>query len=156
MDFEALVRTEGTLVFLMGVTAMPDILAGLKRAGMDPDMPAAILQQGTTAGQRRVVATISTLEEEAARAGIGTPAIIVVGRVCSLAEEFAWYEKLPLAGCKVLVTRPRELVSAMALKLRRQGAEVLELPAIATRAIPDNQALEAALDRLESLSLIHI
>ena len=154
MDFEALVRTEGTLVFLMGVTAMPDILAGLKRAGMDPDMPAAILQQGTTAGQRRVVATISTLEEEAARAGIGTPAIIVVGRVCSLAEEFAWYEKLPLAGCKVLVTRPRELVSAMALKLRRQGAEVLELPAIATRAIPDNQALEAALDRLESYQWI--
>lgn len=154
MDFEALVRTEGTLVFLMGVTAMPDILAGLKRAGMDPDMPAAILQQGTTAGQRRVVATISTLEEEAARAGIGTPAIIVVGRVCSLAEEFAWYEKLPLAGCKVLVTRPRELVSAMALKLRRQGAEVLELPAIATREIPDNQALEAALDRLESYQWI--
>ena len=80
IDFEALVRTGGTLVFLMGVTAMPDILSGLREAGMEPDMPAAILQKGTTAGQKKVVATISTLEEEVERQGIETPAIIVVGR----------------------------------------------------------------------------
>lgn len=154
MDFDALVRTEGTLVFLMGVSAMPDILKGLRKAGMDENMPAAILQQGTTAGQRRVVATISTLEEKAAQAGIGTPAIIVVGKVCQLAEEFAWYEKLPLSGYKVMVTRPRELVSAMAQKLRDQGAEVLELPAIATRAIENNRAFEAALEQIQTYNWI--
>ena len=108
---------------------------------MEPDMPAAILQKGTTAGQKKVVATISTLEEEVERQGIETPAIIVVGRVCGLAEAFAWYEKLPLAGKKVLVTRPRELVSSMAEKLRVRGAEVLELPAIATRPMKENEEL---------------
>ena len=95
-------------------------------------MPAAVLQKGTTAGQKRVVATVGTLKEEVDRQGIETPAIIVVGKVCSLADKFAWYEKLPLAGWKVLVTRPRQHISKTADLLRQKGAEVLELPSICT------------------------
>lgn len=142
IDFEALVRTKGTLVFLMGVAALPAICEGLLNGGMDPSMPAAILQQGTTAGQKRIVATVSTLPDEVARQGIEPPAVIVVGQVCALAERFSWYEKLPLAGQKILVTRPRDLSSMMAAKLRRQGAEVLELPAIATRPVEDPEDLD--------------
>lgn len=104
----------------MGVSALPDICAGLMNAGMDKNMPAAILQKGTTAGQKRIVATVSTLEEEVKRQGIETPAIIVVGKVCTLAEKFGWYEELPLAGWKVLVTRPKELISRTADKLREK------------------------------------
>ena len=148
IDFEALVRTKGTLIFLMGVSALADICRGLLEHGMDADMPAAIIQKGTTAAQKRIVATVSTLKQEVERQGIETPAIIVVGKVCSLAEEFAWYEKLPLAGKKILVTRPKELISAMAEKLRRQGAEVLELPAIRTVPIRPNAALASALARI--------
>ena len=103
IDFKALTQTKGTLVFLMGIAALEDICKGLLAGGMDPDMPAAVLQKGTTAGQKRVVATVGTLKEEVDRQGIETPAIIVVGKVCSLADKFAWYEKLPLAGWKVLV-----------------------------------------------------
>ena len=150
IDFEALVRTKGTLVFLMGVKALPDIMKGLLENGCDPFMPAAILQKGTLAGQKRIVATISTLEEEVERQGVETPAIIVVGKVCDLAQEFAWYEELPLAGKKILVTRPRELVSAMSQKLREKGAEVLELPAICTVPIPDNALLQKAIKELDT------
>ena len=150
IDFEALVRTKGTLVFLMGVGALKDICNALLDAGMDPKMPAAILQKGTTAGQKRIVATVSTLESEVKRQGIETPAIIVVGKVCALAKEFAWYEKLPLAGYKVLVTRPRDLVSSMASKLRLLGAEVLELPAIRTEPLENQEELHHALEKLES------
>lgn len=153
-DFEALVRTGGTLVFLMGMSALEDICDGLVGAGMDPDMPAAVLQQGTTAGQRRVVATVSTLKEEALRRGMKTPAIIVVGRVCGLAGKFAWYEKLPLQGMKVAVTRPRDLISQMAAKLRALGAEVLEMPAICTERIEDNEALGKAIASLGSYQWI--
>ena len=149
IDFEALVRTKGTLVFLMGVTALKDICQSLVQAGMCKDMPAAILQQGTTAGQKRIVATVASLPEEVRRQGIETPAIIVVGKVCQLAEKFEWYEKLPLSGCKVVVTRPRELNSQTAGKLRAKGAEVLELPAIETKAIPENDRLEMCLKQLE-------
>ncbi|MBS6161397.1 MAG: uroporphyrinogen-III C-methyltransferase [Firmicutes bacterium] len=154
IDFEALVRTQGTLVFLMGVSALSDICQALLEAGMSPHMPAAILQKGTTAGQKRIVATVSTLEEEVRKQGIETPAIIVVGKVCALAKEFAWYEKLPLAGYKVLVTRPRELVSTMAGKLRNLGAEVLELPAIRTTPLEDQSRLYAAFEKLESYQWI--
>ena len=148
IDFEALVRTKGTLVFLMGVKALPDIMKGLLENGCDPFMPAAILQKGTLAGQKRIVATVSTLEEEVERQGVETPAIIVVGKVCDLAQEFAWYEELPLAGKKILVTRPRELVSVMSRKLREKGAEVLELPAICTVPIPDNALRQKAIKEL--------
>ena len=149
IDFRALVDTKGTLVFLMGVSALPDICEGLIGAGMEKDMPAAILQKGTTAGQKRIVATVSTLEEEVKRQGIETPAIIVVGKVCTLAEKFGWYEELPLSGWKVLVTRPKELVSRTADMLREKGAEVLELPAIRTVPMEDQNRLYKALDHLE-------
>lgn len=147
IDFQALVRTGGTLVFLMGVSALGDICRGLLKAGMAADMPAALLSKGTTAGQRRIVATVGTLEEEVARWGAVTPAIIVVGRVCALEKEFYWYERKPLAGKKILVTRPRELSSQMAEKLRERGAEVLELPAIRTVPIRPNPQLEQCLER---------
>ncbi len=148
IDFEALVRTKGTLVFLMGTAALSDICNGLMQGGMEPDMPAAVLQKGTTAAQKKIVATVSTLAEEVSRQGIQTPAIIVVGRVCALAEQFEWYEKQPLSGRKILVTRPKELISEMAVKLRRQGAEVLELPAIRTVGRMDGEELETAFQRL--------
>lgn len=149
IDFQALVQTKGTLVFLMGLSALQDICDGLIKAGMDPEMPAAVLEKGTTAAQKRIIATVSTLTAEAGRRGAKTPAIIVVGKVCALSETFAWYEKLPLAGWKVLVTRPRALISRTAGQLRKKGAEVLEIPSIATVPIPKQKGLWQAFDRLK-------
>ncbi len=149
IDFEALVRTKGTLVFLMGVASLGDICCGLLEAGISPDKPAALLIRGTTASQERIVATVGTLEEEVMRRGARTPAIIVVGDVCALAEEFFWYEKLPLGGVKVLLTRPKELISETARKMRALGAEVLEMPSIRTVKLQNNERLYKALDHLE-------
>ena len=147
IDFEALVRTKGTLIFLMGLASLDPLMKGLLEAGMDPDMPAAVLEKGTTAGQRRVVATVSTLREEADRAAVEAPAIIVVGPVCRLSDQFAWAEKRPLAGKKILVTRPKELVSGLAARLRKMGAEVVELPAIETVPVDPNPLLDDCLRR---------
>lgn len=154
IDFEALARTGGTLVFLMGVTALEDICSHLMAAGMSPSTPAAILQQGTTAGQKKIVATLETLKREVDRQGIRTPAIIVVGGVCQVADRFSWYEKLPLFGCKVLITRPRELISAMTAELRQLGAEVLELPAIAISPVSDRGRIQECFQRLEQYQWI--
>ncbi|MFI3313199.1 MAG: uroporphyrinogen-III C-methyltransferase [Eubacteriales bacterium] len=128
LDYDALVRLKGTLVFLMGVTAMPYLCAGLEKAGMSPDMPAAVLHRGTSSLQKRVVATIGTLTQAAK--DMEAPSIIVVGKVCALSEQFAWAEKLPLFGKKFLVTRPKERQSVLCAKLRDLGAEVVELPTI--------------------------
>ena len=110
IDFKALVDTKGTLVFLMGIAALPDLTKGLLDAGMDPDMPTAILERGTTADQHRITGTLGTIVDICSRTTVLTPAIIVVGKVVKLNEDFAWFEKRPLAGVKVCVTRPKELI----------------------------------------------
>ncbi|WP_283683235.1 uroporphyrinogen-III C-methyltransferase [Parablautia sp. Marseille-Q6255] len=154
IDFEALVRTGGTLVFLMGVSSLPDICNGLLDAGMRPDMPAALLMRGTTAKQERILATVGTLAQEVRKHGARTPAIIVVGAVCTLADTFSWYEKQPLGGAKVMVTRPKERIGKTAAKLRALGAQVVELPAIDTVKRQDNTRLQEALGRLHSYQWI--
>lgn len=150
IDFDSLVKLNGTLVFLMSVSSMEKILKGLLNAGMDPDMPAAVLERGTTAKQRRVTATVSTLKEASDRAGISTPALIVVGKVCSLAEELHWAEDRILGGRRFLLTRPRQNISALAGRLRALGAQVIEMPAIRTESISPNPALRDALERFSN------
>lgn len=149
LDYAKLVGLDGTLVFLMGVGALADICHGLLEAGMEETMPAAVLERGTTAAQRRIVSTVAELPQKAALAQIQTPAIILVGKVCALAEVFHWAENRPLGRARVFVTRPREKASHLAERLTDLGAEVLELPAIATRAIQPNAALERVLVQLE-------
>ena len=152
LPFRALAETGGTLVFLMGLTALPEICQGLLSAGMSPETPAAVLEQGTTAFQRSLVGNLETLPRRAAEAGIQTPAIIVVGGVCACQERFAWREKLPLFGCRAVVTRPRERVGTLAARLRTLGAEVLEVPAIATVPLDVVPGWEDFLGRLEEPS----
>ncbi len=148
IDFKALVSLNATLVFLMGLSALGDIAEGLMGAGMDPETPAAVLEKGTTAHQRKVVSTLNKIEADTRQAGIESPAIIVVGKVCAYSEQFAWAEKRPLGGVRVLVTRPQESALALTAKLTALGAEVTEIPSIETVAIPDNTPLQEVLSRI--------
>lgn len=141
IPYEALVRTQGTLIFLMGVGALEEIMDGLGRAGMDCDTPAAILQQGTTARQRKVVATVGTLARRARECRVKAPSTIVVGEVCALADTFAWYPKLPLFGEKLIVTRPEGRDTRLQERLRELGAEVLTVPTIRTVPVRDEGRL---------------
>lgn len=148
INYDALVKMEGTLIFLMGLTAMPRICKRLMEAGMDPHMPAALLERGTTAHQRRVVATVETLPEAARKAAIKTPAILIVGKVCALEKDFHWAEDRPLGTLKIAVTRPKDRSSAMARRLSELGAEVVLMPAIETEPIRENAALQKALSNI--------
>lgn len=145
VDYEALVHTQGTLVFLMGISNMPDICKGLLDAGMRPDMPAAVIEKGTTSRQRTIVSDVEHLVEKASKAEVQTPAIIVVGEVCGLEKNFAWAKKRTLDGRQFLITRPRQNSSILAKKLRACGAQVLEVPSITTKPIENNEILKNAL-----------
>lgn len=148
IDFEALVRTRGTLVFLMGVTAMPAIVRGLLEAGMDGGTPAAMVERGTLPGQRRCGASLAALPERAAEMGIRSPALIIVGGVCGLAEELCWFERRPLHGKRILVTRPKDRAGTLSEKLRDLGADVTEFPCIRTEAFSPCPHMEGALRRI--------
>ncbi len=149
IDFEALYRAGGTWVFLMGLTAVRSICEGFLKAGMRPDMPAAVLENGTTAAQRKVIATVATLADEVLRHQIQSPAIIMVGEVCALAESFDWYQKLPLSGCRAVVTRAEASGSRLAEQLKAQGAEVLELPTIKTVSLIPKPEFVTAMEQID-------
>ena len=154
IDFEALVRTGGTLVFLMGVTSLPEICAGLLNAGMAPDTPAAIVEEGTTPRQRRISGTVGTLPEIAKREQVHSPAISIVGGVCALADQFDWFDALPLKGKTVVVTRPKERAGTLSGKLRALGAQVWEYPCIETAPILPCPAVEQAIERLNDYAWV--
>lgn len=148
IDYQALVRSRGTLVFLMGVHALPKLVEGLLAGGMAPEMPASMVEQGTTPAQRRIDAPLAQLPQKAREQGVKSPAVIVVGEVCALAEDFAWYEKLPLKGQRILVTRPQERIGVLSHRLSNLGAEVLEYPCIHTQPLEPCPALAEALSQL--------
>jgi uroporphyrinogen III methyltransferase/synthase len=142
MDYAAIVKEGGTLIFLMGVTSAEHICQELIKGGMTKDTPAALLERGTTAGQRKVISTVERVWEDGKQAGIKPPAIIVVGEVCSLSDTCGWLEEKPLFGNKVLVTRPRRRSAGMAKRLREAGAEVVELPAAEPRLVQAEEDLQ--------------
>ena len=145
IDFDSLVKAGGTLVFLMGLTALEQVMAGLLAAHIAPDMPAAVIENGTRGNQRKVVATVSDLAPQVRAAGLKSPALIVVGKVCTLSDKLDWFTSLPLHGKTVVVTRPRERAGTLAARLRELGANVIEAPCIETVERENVQPLADAL-----------
>jgi len=129
IDWEALARFPGTLVFYMGVRALPRIAERLVACGRPADEPAAVVERGTMPGQRTVRGTLADIAARASEAGVRPPSISVVGPVAGLGLD--WLEAArPLAGRRIAVTRARAQASALAGRLRALGAEVVEAPAI--------------------------
>jgi uroporphyrinogen III methyltransferase / synthase len=154
LDWEALARFPGTLVFYMGVKRLAANAAALVAPGRDAEEPAATIEQGTMAGQRTVVATLATLAETVEREGIGAPALIVVGPVVRRREELAWLERRPLHGRRVVVTRARAQASALAATLRGLGAEVVELPAIRIEPRIETEEVRQAVASIGDYALV--
>ncbi len=130
LDWDALARFPGTLVFYMGVKRLAENAAALIAGGRDPEQPAAAIERGTWPGQRTVSATLGTIAAAVERENIGAPALIVVGPVAARRDDLSWLERRPLHGRRIVVTRARAQASGLAATLRDLGAEVVELPAI--------------------------
>ncbi len=154
LDWEALARFPGTLVFYMGVKRLADNAAALIAAGRDGDEPAAAIERGTMEGQRTVAATLGTLAEAVERERVKAPALIVVGPVVGRREELAWLEWRPLHGKRVVVTRARAQVSGLTKRLRELGAEVVELPAIRIEPRTESAEVKDAVARIGDYALI--
>ena len=150
IDYHALVRMGGTLIFLMGLTSLKAITEGLMEAGMRADMPAAVVESGTTAKQKKVLSDLAHLEEKVRQEVVGMPAIIVVGEVCRLSEEVEWVTNRPLFGRQIVVTRPKENQGCLADDLRKLGAQVIELPAIRIQPIRENLRLWEELEQIQT------
>jgi len=129
IDWQALAKI-GTVVFLMGVKNLPVIAKSLIDCGRSPQTPVAMIQNGTYPGQKTVCGTLADIAQIADAAGIKPPAVTVVGEVVALREKLQWFEKRPLFGKTIVVTRSRHQASVLCSQLRELGAQVIECPTI--------------------------
>jgi uroporphyrinogen III methyltransferase/synthase len=128
-DWAALARAGGTLVVLMGAGRVGEVARLLIDGGRAPDTPVAAVRWGTHPHQRTIRATLATIAEQA----IESPSAIVVGAVAAL--DLGWFERRPLFGRRIVVTRAREQASGLRARLLALGAEVVELPAIEVKPL---------------------
>jgi uroporphyrinogen III methyltransferase / synthase len=150
IDWEALSRGIGTLVFFMGVKNLPHITRKLVACGKSPDTPVALIRWGTTTRQRTVSGTLGDIVDIARSSGIKAPAIIVVGEVVSLRDEMKWFDQRPLFGKKIVVTRARAQASDLVRSLADLGADTIECPTIEIKAPTDPGPMDKALKSLEA------
>ncbi len=136
IPFSEVVHLKGTLLFLMSVSVAKEICAKLLDAGMDPDTPAAVVENGTLYSQRRLSATVSTLPEKMVKEQIHSPAILIVGDVCAYADQYDWTKYLPLWGKRALVVSSQMTAWKMGTALRDYGCAVDEFTGIRLEALP--------------------
>jgi uroporphyrinogen III methyltransferase/synthase len=154
IDWPALARGIGTLVFFMGVKNLPRIAAALLANGRPAETPVAAVRWGTTSAQRTVCGTLGDIVKRVEEAGLKAPAIIVVGEVVRLREKLAWFENRPLLGRRIVVTRSREQASELVQALADLGAECLECPTIRVGPPDDPAPLERAIAGLAGVHWI--
>ncbi len=149
-NWQALATGTSTLCFFMGVKNLPEITAKLLGHGMRPDTPAALIRWGTTPRHRSWVATVADIADLAQREGVQAPAMLVVGEVVRLRDTLNWFERQPLFGKGVVITRAREQASDLKEALARHGAFCHEFPTIAITPCWQTPQTEAAVSQLKS------
>jgi uroporphyrinogen III methyltransferase/synthase len=150
LDFDQIARISGTNVILMGVTHLHELTQALLTRGMAAETPAAVIQSGTLGRQKTVAGTLGTIEKLATRERIAPPALTIIGDVVKLRDKLNWFEKRPLFGQRIVVTRARVQAGELSTRLTELGADVLEIPCIKTAAPSAPQLLADAMLELNS------
>jgi uroporphyrinogen III methyltransferase / synthase len=149
MQWDIFAKSNATLVFLMGVKNLGNIVKNLVANGKPADTPVALVRWGTTSRQQTVTGTLETIISVVKKAGLKSPAIIVVGHVVSLRQELAWFDKKPLFGKRIVITRARAQASGLVSQLTKLGAHCLEIPTIQIIPSADTAPLKTAIDHLK-------
>ena len=146
IDWARLAPGTGTLVFFMGARNLPEITSSLVEHGRDPGTRVSVIRWGTCPAQEVASGTLKDISEKAA--SLGPPALIVVGEVARLRDKLNWFEKLPLFGRRIVITRAREQANVLGDALAGLGAQVISIPTIEIRPPESWEALDGAMDRL--------
>ncbi len=149
VDYEALARFPGTLVFYMGLHRLPQIVERLIAAGKSASTPSAVVNRATTSRQRTVTATLSELTEVVQRARLSPPSLVIVGEVVRVRAQAKWFEDRPLFGKVIGITRPEDQAETAIDQAVAMGALPVVIPAIEIGPPPDISAVDAMLDRLD-------
>ncbi|HET7625035.1 MAG TPA: uroporphyrinogen-III C-methyltransferase [Verrucomicrobiae bacterium] len=151
LDFEQIARVPGTKIILMGLKRLGELTETLIARGLPSETPVAIVRSGTTGRQQSIEGTLSNIAKIAAEKNISPPAITVIGEVVKLRSKLNWFERRPLFGRRIVVTRTRAQASELSRQLRDLGATVLEIPTIKLE-MPGNERKQDIVDALLELN----
>lgn len=154
IDWTHLAPLDGTLVFLMGNDYLEHIVRELVTHGKSHKTPVAWIQQGAHAGQKTIQATLATLVQSASKTQSESPGILVVGDCVLMREKLQWFERRPLFGQRIVVTRAREQACQLTNPLRERGADVLEIPVIKIVPPKKRDPIKEAIQSLNSYDWI--
>ncbi len=154
INWANLASNPGSLVFLMGVKNLARISEYLIANGKDPSTPASLIRWGTTPGQVSLLSTLKDIPAEAEKMGIKAPAILLVGSVSILRNSLAWWEKKPLFGKKILITRSKSQSKGVAERISELAGEAVEFPAIEITEPDDTGPLDLAINRISEYDWI--
>ncbi|MBF0288299.1 MAG: uroporphyrinogen-III C-methyltransferase [SAR324 cluster bacterium] len=133
INWEAIAKIS-TIVVMMGLRGLPNITECLMEAGRAPQTPVVVIQWGTWTRQYSVQGTLQTIAEEVEKNQMEAPVLTIIGQVCQFYQQFNWFEKQPLFGQHILVTRTESGPSSLTELLIDAGAHVTSCPTISIEA----------------------
>jgi uroporphyrinogen III methyltransferase/synthase len=139
IDYAQLAKAPGTKVFVMGVARLREITGSFIENGADPATPIALTRWATTGAQKTITGKLSNIADIAEAENFGSPAVAVIGNVVRERDRINWFEKRPLFGKRIVVTRTREQAGGLSKALAELGADVIELPTIRIEHPEDKQ-----------------
>ncbi len=148
VDWQRLALGAGTLVVYMGMSNLAEIAHRLMQHGRPPQTPVALVRWASTPRQETVTGTLADIAERAAARAFQPPAVIIVGTVVSLRERLRWFDKRPLFGRRILVTRAADQAATILAQLAELGAEPVPCPTIAIVPPASYAELDAEIARL--------
>ncbi len=150
IDWAQVAKTPGTKVLLLDSDSIAPVADELLMQGLPPATPVALVCWGNGGQKPSVAGTLATIAAVAANANIGLPAVAIIGEVVKLRDKLNWFERRPLFGQRIVVTRAREQAGQLASQLQERGAEVLEIPTIKIQPPTRRQDVVDALLALNS------
>ncbi|MEX0866555.1 MAG: uroporphyrinogen-III C-methyltransferase, partial [Pirellulales bacterium] len=150
LDFDALARFPGTLVYYMGVTTAPAWTTQLMDSGLDPQTPAAVIRRVTWPDQQIIRCPLNDVADEIESRKLRPPVIVIVGRAVAHAPQVDWFAARPLFGQTILVTRPQHQAAEFARRFEELGARCLSQPAIEIAEPKSWSAVDDALARIST------
>lgn len=154
LDYEQLARFPGTLVFYMGLRQIGNIAASLGAHGKPASTPVAVVCRATTPRQRVVTGTLTDIAEKVAVAGLHAPSLIIVGDCVEQREKIHWFERRPLFGQRIGITRAEGQFLDVLDQGAELGAELVSIPVIEIAPVDDWTEVDAAIDRLATCSWV--
>ncbi len=154
IDWDALGKLGGTIAVYMGIKHLPEVTQRLIDAGRSPDTPVVVIHKATWPEQKALDGTLGDIAERVEKAGMSPPALVIVGEVTRARSHLGWFEKSPLKGKQILVTRAAAQATGFCHLLQERGAMPIELPLIELKSFGHQSSVDAALKKLFSYEWI--